>query len=313
VRAACAWVAARARSVRIEEERLERYAAELPIDDVRAAPAHSVRVPEGLEPAGVAGFVLVLDAINFGSGYFPHLRKRPGLSGYQTVEAALREWWEREGAPSPRDLCAMRPEAVAEILGQREADPVARELMGLYARALRDLGRHVEERHAGDLAGPPRSGKGSAAALVRDLCAMPLYLDIARYEGRPVAFLKRAQITAHDLAASVSGPLGHFEDLAELTIFADNLVPHVLRLDGVLAFAPQLEDRIEREELLAWGSPEEVEIRACALDSVERLVQRLRARGARVAARDLDAWLWSRGQATRYKARPRHRCRCTFY
>ncbi|MEZ5167114.1 MAG: hypothetical protein R2695_11730 [Acidimicrobiales bacterium] len=36
--------------------------------------------------------MLSLDAINFGSGYFPYLRKRPGMSGYHTVASSLRTW-----------------------------------------------------------------------------------------------------------------------------------------------------------------------------------------------------------------------------
>jgi hypothetical protein len=32
-----------------------------------------------------------------------------------------------------------------------------------------------------------------------------------------------------------------------------------------------------------------------------------------VSARVLDNWLWNRGQAPEFKARPRHRCRCVFY
>ena len=38
-----------------------------------------------------ADHVLQLDAINFGSGWFPTLRKRPGLSGYRTIAAEFAE------------------------------------------------------------------------------------------------------------------------------------------------------------------------------------------------------------------------------
>ena len=55
-------------------------------------------------------------------------------------------------------------------------------------------------------------------------------------------------------------------------MFADNLVPHVLRLDGVLEFDPRFAGRIEREELIEHDSPEEVEIRACAVHAVELIV-----------------------------------------
>jgi hypothetical protein len=35
--------------------------------------------------------------VNFGSGYFSHLRKRPGLSGCFTIAAALKERFEAWG------------------------------------------------------------------------------------------------------------------------------------------------------------------------------------------------------------------------
>ena len=41
----------------------------------------------------VADYMLVLDAVNFGSGWFPTLRKRPGMSGYFTVAASLADRW----------------------------------------------------------------------------------------------------------------------------------------------------------------------------------------------------------------------------
>ena len=39
-------------------------------------------------------YVVTLDAINFGSGYFPKLTKRAGLSGYFTVAASLKDLYE---------------------------------------------------------------------------------------------------------------------------------------------------------------------------------------------------------------------------
>jgi hypothetical protein len=83
----------------------------------------------------------------------------------------------------------------------------------------------------------------------------------------------------------------------------------VLRLDGVLRFDPSLVSHIEQGELIEHGSPEEVEIRACALYAVELIVA---ARPGSCAA-DVDQLLWLRGQGARYKASPRHRSRCTAY
>ena len=98
-----------------------------------------------------------------------------------------------------------------------------------------------------------------------------------------------------------------FYDLDELTSFADNLVPHVLRVDGVLVYDPDLSARIDREELLPPGE-EEREIRACAVHACERISARMN-----VPPRILDVWLWNRGQQPHYKAIPRHRTRTVVY
>jgi hypothetical protein len=311
VREACAEVAASARHVTIEPGALARYAAELPLGELGTSPTQFPSLSGDVE--ALAAYTLCLDAINFGSGWFPELRKRPGLSGYRTVEASLRDRFERAGPFRARDLRGIDARAVADLLGQTPPAAAIAELMELFATALRDLGELVATRTGGSFAGFVEEAGGSGAALVRSLLAMPLYRDVAVHDGIAVPFLKRAQITVSDLAHALPESLGRFRDLAELTIFADNLVPHVLRLDGVLRFEPALVARIEAGETLAWGSPEEVEIRACAVDAVEQIVGLLRARGVAVSARDLDDWLWRRGGEPRYKARPRHRTRCPYY
>ena len=167
------------------------------------------------------------------------------------------------------------------------------ELMGLYADALRHLGEFLGEREATEVVD---AAGGSAVRLAEDLTAMPYFRD----EG----FWKRAQITPNDL--SLAG-VAEFEDLDDLTIFADNLVPHVLRMDGVLRYRPELAALIDAEELLPPGE-EEREIRACAVHACELIARRLE-----IPTRDLDVMLWNRGQGERYKARPRHRTRTVYY
>jgi hypothetical protein len=51
----------------------------------------------------VAAYLLTLDAINFGSGWFPTLRKRPGCSGYYTVAWALADRFRADGPWSAAD------------------------------------------------------------------------------------------------------------------------------------------------------------------------------------------------------------------
>src|SRR3954453_15589836 len=117
IRERAAWVAARARHVRIELDAIDAYAATLPAD---APPPPDL--PPGTSDEAGAAFSLTLNAINFGSGWFSTLRKPPGLSGYRTVEAGVRA----HGPWPADDLAAMTPEAIAAALGQ---DP-EHELMG---------------------------------------------------------------------------------------------------------------------------------------------------------------------------------------
>ena len=314
IRLACAAVAGRARFVGIEEGRVEAYAVSLPLERA-VAPTLDVATHYVRDEAGTAAFFVTLDAINFGSGYFPHLRKRSGVSGYFTVATSLKEAFERAGPMSAEVLAGMTAERCREIFGQDESNGPAMELMGLFARALGDLGRLLMAKYKGRFEELIGAAGGSAERLVEVLAEMPFFRDVSRYGEMEAPFYKRAQLTAADLSLALGGKgLGRFEDLDRLTIFADNLVPHVLRVDGILQYDAGLAGRIDREELIEAGSAEEVEIRACALHAVELMKGALRGRGREVTAMGLDYVLWNRGQEKYYKSiKPRHRARSVYY
>ncbi len=314
IRAAAAEVASRARFVQIDDAGLASFAQTLPVglaglssDD----PAH-LRFDDERD---TLVYVLAVDAVNFGSGWFPVLRKSEGRSGYLTIATALRRHFEELGAPEPADLARITQADCARIFGQDPANPETWELMGHFARALRDLGRSVLELAGGSFEALVAGAGGRAERLVESLAEMPLYRDVSRYDGLEVPLLKRAQITVADLALVFEGRgPGRFDDVDSLTMFADNLVPHVLRCEGVLRYEPGLLARIDAGQLLGPGSLEEVEIRAVGLHAVERLVSLLRERGVPGAsARHLDRLLWGRGQSPAIKRRNRHRTRSIFY
>jgi hypothetical protein len=196
----------------------------------------------------------------------------------------------------------MTPERIAAAVGQ---DP-GHELIGLFAEHLRELGERVRDEDGGSFLSLARSGDGSAVALVERLATWPGWFDVSLYDGERVPLFKRAQIAAADLALAGLAPA---DDVAALTLFADNLVPHVLRIDGVLHFDDDLVARIDAQQLIEHDSPEEVEIRCCALHGVELIVA---ARGGTTATA-VDYVLWTRGAGARYKAHPRHRARTTAY
>jgi len=314
IRAACQGVAERSKSVHVVYDRIAGYALSLPV--AAAAPK--------LDPAhhylghgeSTAAFVITLNTINFGSGWFPHLRKRPGLSGYFTIATHLTEHFRVHGPIHAEQLAALSAANCAKMLGQEVlTEPVA-ELMELFARALNDLGRLLLMRYGRSFVALIDAAQGSAEQLVGLLREMPFFDDVEAHEGLRVPFYKRAQLTAADLALAFGGEgVGRFSDLRNLTIFADNLVPHVLRLDSVLGYDRVLAERIDHEDLIPAGSREEVEIRACALYAVELIVEQLRNVGrSEDTAMYIDYLLWSRGQRPEYKrAKPRHRTRTVYY
>ena len=284
MRAACAQIAAGARSVSIDLDAVDR------IEPGPAPALDPLRHHLDGSPAEVAAYFLTLDSVNFGSGWFPTLRKRAGSSGYFTVAWALADRFRAHGPWTPAQLRALRTEEVADTLGQ----PRDHELMALYAQALRALGRFLGDRDALAVA---RGARGSAQALAAELAS-----SMAMFADR--GFYKRAQIVPANLALA---GVARFKDLHRLTIFADNLVPHVLRCDGVLRYEDDLAAHVDSGRLLPAGRQER-EIRACAVRACELIAAR-----AGATEHELDNWLWSRGQAPEYKARPRHRTRTVFY
>jgi hypothetical protein len=305
VRSTCAAVAAQASRVRIDETALADYGARilseprLPDNDPGRMRLESV--------ADTVAFVVALDAINFGSGWFPVLRKRPGMSGYHTVSSIFREHVERSGAPHATWLSAVTTEECCAVFDQ-DPSSEARELMAHFAQAWNQLGQLLDG-YGGSAVALVESAERSADRLVELLRAAPYFEDRRTYRGIDVAFYKRAQIVAADLDLALNGQgLGRFDDLDRLTIFADNLVPHVLRVDGVLVLDTALAAHIDAGVLLPEGSEDEVELRACAVHAVEQLAS---ITGTTAAA--LDNVLWNRGQGATYKAVPRPRCRTVSY
>lgn len=309
IRDACDAVAGQAMAVNVDISALAHLASTLSDDDPPLLPEET---PRGDDEDAMATEVVVWNAVNFGSGWFPVLSKREGLSGARSLAEALADHMATAGAPDADWLAKADAAVCAEVFGQPHPGPVD-DLLDLFAQAWRDLGGLLLDRFDGSCAELVRSAEGSADALVRLLGTMPLARDVATYDDGHITYAvplyKRAQITVSHLHRAFAGEgLGRFDDIDRLTAFADNLVPHVLRMAGVLVYDDELAGRIEREELLEPGSPEEVEIRACGLYAVELL-----AGYTGLTPASIDHHLWQRGQDPEVKAVPRHRCRCSWY
>ena len=256
---------------------------------------------------------MTFNAINFGSGWHPFLDKLPGRSGSITMMTRLRDHFVAHGPLSAAHLASISAADCADLFQQPLEPPVDR-LMTLFAEALNELGHLLIARYDGHFDHLVDAADHSAERLVVLLLDMAMFRDVARYHDFDVPLLKRAQLTAADIANALGGKgRGAFHDLDQLTIFADNLVPHVLRLEGALTFAPELVDQIEAGQLLETGSPQETEMRAVAVHAVELIVEQARNRGQPIRAMDVDYRLWTSGQQPHFKAVPRPRAQSIYY
>jgi hypothetical protein len=110
-------------------------------------------------------------------------------------------------------------------------------------------------------------------------------------------------------------PTGTFavDDLADMTAFADYIVPVALRLMRILAYDPGLEARIASGVEIPRDSDEETEIRAHTLYATALLtdaVNRRRQDDRRVVIPQVDWRLWSTFHATTW---PHHLTRTIMY
>jgi hypothetical protein len=313
VRAACARIARDARAVHIDTDALTRAARRLAGEQPNA-PRYDTAVHYRGTVSETACYVLCLDAINFGSGYFASLRKRPGLSGYGTVALGLAERFAHEGTWSAEQLTGLEGEDLRRLFAQDPADPDVEALMALFADSLHALGLWLSDAYGGSFVRLVENAAGCAVELVRSLSVCPAFADRPHYRGRPVPLLKRAQIAAWDLYLAFGAqPPAAFADIDRLTAFADNVLPHALRLDGVLHYSTGLAGRIDAGEPLPAGSEEEVELRACAVHAVELLVERIRWMKHTAYPALIDYVLWNRPRSDRFRSLPRHRTRTTAY
>jgi hypothetical protein len=326
--------AAGASHVRIDADAVRRFA-----DAWRGrhpTPAEDALHCTFLPPRRRLNVLLVLEALNFCFWDDPP-RWRVSWEGrshdgYWALAAALRRALVADALPlwDAHWLARLDAPAVARLL-RGEGRPVP--LLETRLAHLREAGAVLEARWGGQFARVVAAAQGDAPALVRLIATeFPSFRDEARWQGRPVPFLKRAQICVADLARQLAGhPLGALRRLERLTAFADYKVPQVLRKEGILAPSPALAARLDAQEPLPAGSPEEVELRAATVWAVEWIARALNAgagpraaeagvapvtapplTAAPVTAADVDFLLWVAGQDPS-GLRPYHRTRTPYY
>jgi hypothetical protein len=153
-------------------------------------------------------------------------------------------------------------------------------------------------------------GEGLVERLTLDF---PSFEDASDYDGEYVIFDKRAQLAPAMVYGRLRDEGFVLDDIDELTVFADYVLPKALRDMGVLDYHWSLADRVDRRELIDEGSREELEIRASTLHSCKRMIDIVNhyRNGDKINSLHMDYRLWkeSRGKG----GKPHHLTMTTAY
>jgi putative queuosine salvage protein len=288
------------RDVGVDEARLADVASWLAYEEL-PVPATFFPFPFELAREETIDFVLVTAALNFAYTDFG-TRRRWDLvvDGRSYADAdGLHLAFHRaylEGVPVLDGpwLAEVTVDRLRHVLRGGSSEL---QLLDERVAILRELGVTLVERWDGRFhrfvaAVSPRlydGGEGFLESLVR---------EFPRFDDRvgDVRFWKLAQLAAWiiEITLRPQGGAG-FEDLHELTAFADYIVPAGLRVMGVLRYSDDLAAAIDDGRLIEAGSAWELELRANTIHACALLCERvnlLRPPELRVIAPQIDARLW---------------------
>ena len=190
------------------------------------------------------------------------------------------------------------------------------------AQILNEIGAVLVERYDGRFHNFVRScepanyadGNGLLERLVQEF---PRFADVSDYNGQPVRFYKLGQLCLWSLHVSLcaTGALA-IRDLADMTAFADYILPVALQMMGVLEYTAELDDQITRGILLERDSDEEVEIRSHTIYATALLtdaINLIRPADRQIVIPQLDYRLWSTYHKAFPTLRPHHLTRTIMY
>ncbi|XP_006613970.1 queuosine salvage protein [Apis dorsata] len=202
-------------------------------------------------------------------------------------------------------------------------------LLDERVKCLRDAGKVLLEKYQGTFVNCVKLSSHSAQNLLRCIVKeFESYQDEADYKIHRVSFYKRAQILVGDIWACFKGEgIGEFWDIDYLTMFADYRIPQILLHFGAIRYSNTLMSKLKSDIELENGSDEEIEIRGCTIEVIERVkyeVKDLIERCPKEKKNQLksninsiliDHFLWNyrREHEVELEIVPYHKTRCIYY
>ncbi|KAJ2084271.1 hypothetical protein H4R24_000213 [Coemansia sp. RSA 988] len=289
-------------------------------------------------------WIFVVDALNF--SFWPsraaeHKQYTVTLDsksyrGYWSLCAAInRAQYEHIEITRASYYAHASEEQLAHVF--RTDDPVIQESIPMLEeriQVMHEVGRVLLAKYGGKFANVVRQCQGSAQMLVETIVRdFPCFRDEHEFCGRSVYLYKRAQILVADIWACFEGRGdGLFNDIDQITMFADYRVPQALYHFGALDYSPRLLEYLKRSEiavqqgdggqtqppkpgLLPSGHPWELEIRGNSIWAVEQIRRHIHASGHNVNAILIDFYMWdyAKEHTAEMRTIPIHLTRSKFY
>lgn len=304
------YVLARADFVQVNEAAAQRWANAQDPGQFQT-PSTPPELQFDSDLAACANLCLLRNCLNFcfwsERPWSVEFRGRTWTRTYAMFAAVLRAIEQDRSWLTARRWAETDDAAVAGIFAGQGEIPLLAERRAV----LNETGRCLDERFGGQCVQAVEEAGRHARQFAYLLAeCFPSFRDVATYQGREIALLKRAQICATDLHCvwqqnGEAGLLG----MDELTVFADYRLPQYLRHVGIIELPPELAARIERREELAAATPEEIELRAATIGACELIRRTL---GGAVPAWKIDFLLWQRSHDPDVRIE-HHRTRTVFY
>ena len=275
-----------------------------------------------------AQWVFLIDCLNFSfwtdsEEKFQLLYKGKNYTGYFALCAAIIRA-KSEGVPIlDAEYCSkINEDQVDKIFASSTNVKVP--LLQKRVEIMREFGTVLLEKFDGSFNNVIKKASRDATKLVGLIEKnFPCFRDATIFKGTNVKFLKRAQIVVADLYACFHGKgLGQFDNIDEITTFADYRIPQCLAYFGALTYKQELIKILEHE--IESGGTYEAEIRGCTIHAVDALVEAMKKvkkeerpnyDSVTINAVVVDFFLWeyarkNKGEVSKY---PFHRVRSHLY
>lgn len=339
IRSSCAAVMEATSLAKFNEEAAMAWLSGLDKDEFSKTSNKSTRPPLNFSLKEGINYVIIESLLNFGSGWRHDLHEKAGRGAYSTIQRGMVASFISSGKLDAEWMKAMTPGDVGDNFGfpTTKEEPVnaittkvsagpLHALAEMISDTLKESGQIITKAGATDFDSwleskfPVSGGPPSAVAVATALAeSFPAFNDRAEYDGKPVLFMKKAQLAASELAryfAKEHPERCALTGLNELTVFVDNVLPAMLRGLGIVEFDQALLEKIDgRVEV---SGSEETVLRAAGIHSCARLAELSRKLGDQCPVGPLDEvtldyWLWVSGKKPEFRKIERHAVRKTVF